>query len=105
MIPRFVSWVTAFADAKSLPVSQTHMLRRLFSGERKARRFPSGEIAAPLIFGLSKKSLRGISRDLSVVCATKEYPANKPQINSSKIETVLISLQILVEVLVGRLRD
>ena len=105
MIPRFESWITALADAKSLSVSQTHMLRRLFSGERNTRRVPSGEIAAPLIFGLSKKILRGIVGGLLVVCATKEWSANRAQINSSKIEMILIQFTYLVEVLVSRLRD
>src|SRR6478736_3136249 len=99
MIPRSISWVTAFADAKSDPVSQTHMLRRLFSGERKARRFPSGEIAASLIFGLSKKSFRGISGGLLVPSAIKNWPAHKPQVTSCKIAIVLIQfLQGLVEI-------
>ena len=75
-------------------MSQTQMLRRLFSGERKARRLPSGEISAPLIFGLSKKSLRGIAGGLLAVCATKEWSADKAQINNSKIKMIFISLKI-----------
>ena len=58
MIPRCVSWVIAFAEFRPIATSQTQTFRRVASGARKARRLPSGEIAALLIFGLSKKSLR-----------------------------------------------
>jgi hypothetical protein len=52
--------VIALAESKLLATSPTQTFMRLPSGARKASCLPSGEIAALLIFGLSKKSLSGM---------------------------------------------
>ena len=52
-------------------------------GCKKARRFPSGEIVAPLTFGSSKRSFSGIG-GLLADCASKSCPENSLlSINSS----------------------
>ena len=61
-----------WAFAKSSPTSQTKTLSRSCSGARKASRLPSGEISAPLIFGLSKKSAIGIFGDCSSASAVSD---------------------------------
>jgi hypothetical protein len=94
MIPRFASWVTAFADAKSLsfPVKETRDVFR-----------PARLRAADL--WIVEEILERYCRRLACCLCDQGVAANKPQINSSKIEMILIQFTYLVEVLVSRLRD